>query len=193
MPATTASTTKAANFRALAEKVKGSGADCFVFAGITQNKAIQVFKDVFAANPDLKMFGPHGLAESAFTEKLGSRLEKNVFITNPTLDAKFYPPAAQEFIDEFKAKHGKTPEPYAIYGYEAAQVVLEAIEAAGDDAGGSPEGRRAVVDAFFATKGRSGLLGTYDIDENGDTTLTDYGSYRVNGGKLVFDKVVKGA
>jgi branched-chain amino acid transport system substrate-binding protein len=185
--------TKAANFRALAEKVDDSGADCFVFAGITQNKAIQVFKDVFAANPNLKMFGPDGLAESAFTEKLGARLEKNVFITNPTLDAKFYPPSAQEFIDEFKAKHGKTPELYAIYGYEAAQVVLEAIEAAGDKAAGSPEGRKAVVDAFFATKGRSGLLGTYDIDENGDTTLTDYGSYRVKDGKLVFDQVVKGA
>ncbi len=37
------------------------------------------------------------------------------------------------------------------------------------------------------------MLGTYDIDENGDTTLTDYGSYRVKGGQLVFDQVLKGS
>src|SRR4051794_30745632 len=43
--------TKAANFRALAGKIKGAGADCFFFGGITQNKGVQVFKDVAAANP----------------------------------------------------------------------------------------------------------------------------------------------
>ncbi len=184
--------TKAANFRALASKVGGANADCFFFGGITQNKGVQVFKDVAAAAKDIKMFGPDGVAESAFTEKLGG-IEKNVFITNPTLDPKFYPPAAQKFFEEFESKYGKKPEPYAIYGFEAMSVALEAIEAAGDAAAATPEGRKAVVDAFFATKGRSGLLGTYDIDENGDTTLTDYGSYRVKDGKLVFDQVVKGA
>ena len=185
--------TKAVNFRGLAGKIKASGADCFVFAGITQNKGVQVFKDVQAVNPDLKMFGPDGLAESAFTEKLGPTVEKNAYITNPTLDAKFYPPAAQEFISEFNARYGKNPEPYAIYGYEATQVLLDAITRAGDKADGSAEGRKAVVDALFQTKGRQGVLGTYDIDENGDTTLSDYGSYRVKDGKLVFDKVIKGS
>jgi branched-chain amino acid transport system substrate-binding protein len=35
------------------------------------------------------------------------------------------------------------------------------------------------------------VLGTYDIDENGDTTLSDYGGNRIQGGKLTFDKVIK--
>jgi branched-chain amino acid transport system substrate-binding protein len=35
------------------------------------------------------------------------------------------------------------------------------------------------------------VLGTYDIDENGDTTLTDYGVYRVEDGELVFDETIK--
>ena len=34
------------------------------------------------------------------------------------------------------------------------------------------------------TKGRDSVLGTYDIDENGDTTLTDYGLYTIKNGKL---------
>jgi branched-chain amino acid transport system substrate-binding protein len=35
------------------------------------------------------------------------------------------------------------------------------------------------------------VLGTYSIDENGDTTLTDYGIYTVTDGNLQFDKTVK--
>jgi branched-chain amino acid transport system substrate-binding protein len=47
------------------------------------------------------------------------------------------------------------------------------------------------VDELFKIKGRESVLGTYDIDENGDTTLSDYGGNRIEGGKLVFDKVIK--
>ncbi len=38
----------AANFRGVASKIKGAGADCFIFAGVTANGAIQVYKDVSA-------------------------------------------------------------------------------------------------------------------------------------------------
>ena len=179
--------TKAANFRALASKIQSAGADGFFFGGITQNKGVQVFKDVNAANPDIKMFGPDGVAESAFSEKLGSKVEKNVYITNPTLDPKEYPPAAQDFFKEFKSKYGKDPEPYAIYGYEAMSITLEAIKNAGDKG----NDRQAVVDELFKIKGRESVLGTYDIDENGDTTLSDYGGNKIEGGKLVFNKVIK--
>jgi len=37
------------------------------------------------------------------------------------------------------------------------------------------------------------VLGTYSIDDNGDTTLTDLALETVQNGKLKFDKVVKGA
>jgi branched-chain amino acid transport system substrate-binding protein len=179
--------TKAANFRSLATKIKGSGADCMFFGGITQNKGVQVFKDVNAANPTMKLFGPDGVAESAFSTKLGSSVEKNTYITNPTLDPKLYPPAAQDFFTKFKQKFGNDPQPYAIYGYEAMKVALLAIQNAGDKG----NDRQAVIDAFFKIKDRDSVLGKYSIDENGDTTLSDYGADRVESGKLVFDKVIK--
>jgi branched-chain amino acid transport system substrate-binding protein len=179
--------TKAANFRAPAGKIASSGSNCFFFGGILQNKGVQIFKDVSAANPDIKLFGPDGVADSTFTTKLGSDIEKRTWITNPTLDPKLYPASAQQFFQKFKAKYGKDPEPYAIYGYEAMSVVLNAIKAAGDKG----NDRKAVVDAFFQTKGRDSVLGKYDIDENGDTTLSDYGGNRVTDGKLVFDTVIK--
>jgi len=179
--------TKAANFRSLATKIKSSGADCMFFGGITQNKGVQVFKDVNAANPTMKLFGPDGVAESAFSTKLGSSVEKQTYITNPTLDPKLYPPAAQDFFAKFKQKFGNDPQPYAIYGYEAMKVALLAIQNAGDKG----NDKQAVIDAFFKIKDRDSVLGKYSIDKNGDTTLSDYGADRVQGGKLVFDKVIK--
>ena len=179
--------TKAANFRTLATKIKSSGADCMFFGGITQNKGVQVFTDVHAANPTAKLFGPDGVAESPFTSKLSPAVQKQTYITNPTLDPKLYPPAAQDFFKKFKQKYGNTPQPYAIYGYEAMKVALLAIQNAGDKG----NDRQAVIDAFFKIKDRDSVLGKYSIDKNGDTTLADYGADRVKGGKLVFDKVLK--
>jgi branched-chain amino acid transport system substrate-binding protein len=48
-----------------------------------------------------------------------------------------------------------------------------------------------VKKALFETKDRASVLGTYSIDENGDTTLTDYGAYSIKDGKLVFDQTIK--
>ncbi|HEY6761362.1 MAG TPA: branched-chain amino acid ABC transporter substrate-binding protein [Baekduia sp.] len=178
---------KAANYRALAGTIKSSGADCIFFGGITQNNAVQLWKDLNATMPSAKLFGPDGVAESAFSTKIGSKAEKQTFITNPTLDPKLYPAAGQEFFKDYKAKYGADPEPYAIYGYEAMSVALQAIQNAGDKG----NDKQSVIDAFYKIKDRQSVLGTYSIDKNGDTTLTDYGGNRIEGGKLTFDKVIK--
>jgi branched-chain amino acid transport system substrate-binding protein len=178
---------KAANYRSVANAIKATGADCVFFGGITQNNAVQLWKDLNAAMPTAKLFGPDGVAESAFSEKIGSKAEKQTYITNPTLDPKLYPASGQEFFKNYKAKYGADPEPYAIYGYEAMSVALQAIK----DAGAKGNDRQAVIDAFYKIKNRESVLGTYSIDENGDTTLSDYGGNRIEGGKLTFDKVIK--
>jgi branched-chain amino acid transport system substrate-binding protein len=65
------------------------------------------------------------------------------------------------------------------------RLALDAIERSGD---GSKEN---ITKALFDTKDRDSVLGTYSIDENGDTTLTDYGVYSVDGGTLKFDETIK--
>jgi branched-chain amino acid transport system substrate-binding protein len=177
---------KAANYRSLAQKIKSSGANGMFFGGITANNAVQLWSDVYAANPTLKMFGPDGVAQSDFTEKLGPS-QSNTFVTNPTLPPQLYPPAAQQFFTTFKSTYGDDPEPYAIYGYEAMNAALQAIKNAGDKG----NCRADVIKGFFDIKNKPSVLGTYSIDPDGDTTITDYGGNRVQGGKLTFDKVIK--
>jgi branched-chain amino acid transport system substrate-binding protein len=177
---------KAANYRSLGAKIKASGADGMFFGGITANNAVQLWKDVYAATPNLKMFGPDGVAQSDFTAKLGPS-QTNTFVTNPTLPPQLYPPSAQKFFATFKSKYGDNPEPYAIYGYEAMKAAMQALKNAGDKA----NCREDVIKGFYAIKDRPSVLGTYSIDADGDTTITDYGGNRVENGKLVFDKVIK--
>lgn len=181
---------KAPNYRSLASKAKGENVDCFVFSGVTANNAVQLYKDFAAAIPGLKMYGPDGVAESSFVDPaeggLPASVSKNVKVTVATLAPENYPPQGQEFFGDFEETYGeKNPDPYAIYGYEAMSLALDAIARSGD---GSKEN---IIKALFDTKDRESVLGTYSIDENGDTTLTDYGLYTVEGGELKFDKTIK--
>ena len=179
---------KAPNYRAVAAKIKAAGADAVFFGGITQNNAGQLFKDLGAAMPDAKLFGPDGVAETEFTKQLPEDVQARTYITVATIDPKDYPPKGQKFFKDFEAAYGKAkPEPYAIYGYEAMDVVLDAIQRAGDKG----NDRQAVIDAFFATKGKEGVVGTYDIDKDGDTTANQFGRYLVKGGEVEFLETVE--
>jgi branched-chain amino acid transport system substrate-binding protein len=178
---------KAANYRSLGAKMKSAGADAFFFGGITANNAVQLWGDVYAANPTIKGFGPDGVAQASFTSKIPESTQKTTLITNPTLPPELYPPSAKKFFSDFKAKYGNDPEPYAIYGYEAMNAALQAIKNAGDKG----NCREDVIKGFYAIKDKSSVLGTYSIDADGDTTITDYGGNKVENGKLVFDKVIK--
>ena len=178
------------NYKSAASNVKG---DCFIWGGVTGENGVQVYKDVAAANPTAKLYGPDGVAEQAFTDPkkggvpadVGARLK----ITVATLGVKDLP-SASGVLDSFKQKYGvSTVDPYAIYGYETMALALDTLKRAGDKAGD----RAAVVKELFNTKGRQGVIGTYDIDKNGDTTLTDYGLYTVKGGLPTYEKKIVAA
>jgi branched-chain amino acid transport system substrate-binding protein len=182
----------AANYRSLASKAKAAGADCFVYSGITANNGVQLFKDFAAALPTAKLYGPDGVAESGFYDTkeggIPADVAKRVKVTVATLPADQYPAEGQKFFDEFTKKYAiKAPDPYAIYGYEAMNLLLDAIKRSGS-------GEKAdIVKALFSTKDRPSVLGTYSIDQNGDTTLTDYGAYGIENDGLKFDQTIKAA
>jgi branched-chain amino acid transport system substrate-binding protein len=183
---------KAPNFRSQASTIKGTGANCFVFSGITANGAVQLYKDVSAAVPDAKLYGPDGVAESGFADPkeggIPADVANKVKLTVATLSPDEYPADGQKFFDDFEAKYGEAnPDPYAIYGYEAMKLVLDTCQQLQAEC----TDRQKMIDALFATKGRQSVLGTYDIDENGDTTLTDYGVYTIKDGELIFGETVK--
>jgi branched-chain amino acid transport system substrate-binding protein len=184
---------KAPNYRSLAQKMKSAGADCFAYAGITANNAVQLFKDIAAANPDAKvLMGSDAVAEPAFTDPkeggLPPDVAKRVTLTAVGLAPQDYPPEGQKFFKDFKATYGPgDPGQYAIFGYEAMSLVLDAIKRAG------PNGtdRAAVLDQIMHTKDRKSVIGTYSITDTGDTTLKNYGVYAIENGSLKYVEAVE--
>ena len=184
---------KAANYRSLAQSVAATGANCVFISAIVDNNAVQLTKDIAAAMPNAKIFGPDGVeVDTYFDPTKGGipvALDPRVFMTVATLPPAEYPPAGQAFFKSYQAKYG-TPQAYAIYGYEAMALMLDAIKRATNN-GTKSASRAAVIAAILATKDRPSVLGTYSIDQNGDTTLTDYGAYGIKNGKDFFLKTIK--
>ncbi len=108
--------------------------------------------------------------------------EAGVLVTSAAQDPSQLPPAGQRFVRAFTGRYGREPGRYAAYGYEGMAVVLDSIRRAGDQG----DDRDAVVDAFFETQGRDSVLGTYSIDEVGDTTLGRLAGYRLANGRPRF-------
>jgi branched-chain amino acid transport system substrate-binding protein len=181
----------APNFRSYAQTIKGQGADCFFFGGVTANGGVQIVKDVHAAIPNAKIFGPDGVCTSGWTNaKQGgvpAAIDPLIQCTVATLDLQAYP-GGKDFLAAYKAKYGvSSPDPYAIYGYEDMKLVLDTIKSLGAKGNSKSD----VLKALFAIKNRNSVLGTYGFDANGDTTLKSYGLYKVGSdGNVEFDKTL---
>ncbi len=185
---------KATDYRALAAGVAQSRTDCVLIAALPENHAALVTRQVAAALPNALIFGTAGLAESTFANPaLGGiplSLDPRVLITDPTLDPAAYPPAGRRFYARYKRRYG-TPQPDAIFGYEAMSLMLDAIARATDQ--GRVEATRSkVVAAIFGTRNRHSALGTYSISGHGDTSINRYGVWRVDNGQLRFLKTMRG-
>jgi len=179
---------KAPNYRSLAAKIKGTGADAMFFGGIVDNNAVQLYKDVGAALPNATLWGPDGVATTTFVKPLPAAEAKRTFITVATINPKDYGQKGQKFFSDFKAAYGgKTPEPYAIYGFEAMDLTLDAMDRAGDGC----NDRKKVIDEVFSTKNKQGVTGTYDVDKDGDVTLHQFGRHIIVKGELSPIKTVE--
>jgi branched-chain amino acid transport system substrate-binding protein len=170
----------APNFRSFASTIQGQGADCFFFAGIVSNGAVQIAKDVHSAIPTAKVFGGDGVCTSSFTSASNGGIPASLYplteCTVATQNLTAYP-GGQTFLAAYQAKYGvSAPDPYAIYGYEVMQLALDTIKSLGAQG----NNKTAVLSALFAIKARQSVLGTYGFDANGDTTLKSYGLYKVS-------------
>jgi branched-chain amino acid transport system substrate-binding protein len=181
----------APNFRSYASTIQGQGADCFFFAGIVSNGAVQITKDVHSAIPTAKVFGGDGVCTDSYTSAAKGGVPASLYplieCTVATQDLAAYP-GGKTFLAAYKAKYGTSnPDPYAIYGYEVMKLGLDTIKSLGAQG----NSKSAVLKALFATTARQSVLGVYGFDKNGDTTLKSYGLYKVgSNGEPVFYKTL---
>ena len=183
--------TKAADYKALMTKIStsnGGKAPDAIFVGmVVDSNASQLLKDkvaIMGDNTKVKYVGPDGIQTQAFIDGAGADVANGVYASVAGLPFEKLPASGQQFKKDYDAKYGgDLNEPYAVYGYEAMNVTIAAIEAV-CAAGGNPTDRKAIRDAVFNIKNFSGVLGSWSFDANGDTSLTDMTYYQVASGKF---------
>lgn len=180
----------APNYRAYAQTLKGQGVNC-VYTAFNPPGEVELVKDIHAALPTAKIYGGDGVCTNSVTNPAMHGFPASIAsffqCTVATQDLPAYP-GGRTFLAAYKAKYGgSSPDPYAIYGYEAMKLGLDTI--AGLGAQGSS--KAAVLAALFATKDRHSVLGTYGFTATGDTTLKTYGLYKVGpDGNPLFERSV---
>jgi branched-chain amino acid transport system substrate-binding protein len=178
------------DYKALAEKVAQADPDLVYFGGITQQNAGQLWRDIKDALPDVEMMGPDGIAESAFLEAAGDAAE-GTYTTFGGLPADELTGKGGEFVSTYRDRFGDL-EPYTAYGYEAGNVMFDAIERAGArNPSDNTQLRAFVLDEVKKTADYEGVLGTWSFDANGDTTLTGMSGSQVQNGEFTFVTVIE--
>jgi branched-chain amino acid transport system substrate-binding protein len=181
----------AANYRPLMAQIAQLNPDAIYFAGITDNNAGQIAIDKVGAgmsNEDVMFMGSEGILEEAFIEAAGEAAEGS-YLTFSGLPASELPGTGQEFVERYQERFPDSEvDALTAYGYEAANVLLDAIENAYNTDGEVT--REGVLRELFATQNYDGVLGTWSFDENGDTTLTDLSGERVQDGQFEFSRTI---
>jgi len=176
---------KASNYKSLATKIKQLNPDLVFFGGLTQSNGGQLAKDLRNSGFGGKLMVPDGCFDSAFIDAAGKDvLEGNTYATFGGVPPKELNGKGKDFYINYKKKYNSEPESYAVYGYEAGKVALDAIRRAGK------KDRAAILAAVQATKNFDGALGNWSFDANGDTSLTVMSGNVVKGGTFTFVKLL---
>ncbi len=157
---------KASSYEALYKKIQGTGADAVFIGGLIDENGAQLIKDKVAVlgpnNGAVKLLTPDGFYTQATIDGAGAA-SKDMYASVAGQPIEAFKGEAKQFADDFASQYlsGKTPDPYAIYAAQAAQVLLGAI-------GDSDASRTDVIAKMFASTVKDGLLGSFTFSPNGD-------------------------
>jgi len=94
-------------------------------------------------------------------EKVGEVAEGAIYTYYGTFDPKSQDQDIRKFVTAFEKEYGEPPEYYAPLGYDAVNILAQAIREGGTEPNG-------IKDALYQVKDFPGLTGATTIDENGD-------------------------
>ena len=186
----------ASTYKSLMKKIassnNGKPPDAIYAGMVFTNNVSQLMDDkvaILGDNTQVKFIGPDAIYSQGFVNTVGQNAE-GVYATVSGLPFDLYTTVGKQFAKDYSERYNMQSQPYGIYGYEAMNVVLAAIESICTN-GGDPTQREAVRAAVFATKNFNGALGTWSFDANGDISLTDTTIYQVKNGQFIFVSTYK--
>ena len=172
------------------------GAQAIFFGGTTGNGCGLVRRDMGAAGLNIPLLGGDGCQDTKFisdansgaktSEAEGSLATSAPDVTKLSSSANLFSQYASAYASMAAPYNDGTKEPYTAYGYDAMNILLQAIHSVlvannGQPPADSQTFRDDVVTALRATS-YDGALGHTSFDSNGDTTNTGFTLYKVTSG-----------
>ena len=127
------------------------------------------------------LLGGDGWDSPSLIEIGGEALEGSYFSNHYSVDDPS--PAIQKFVSDYRARYGQTPDALAGLGYDAAQILFDAIRRAGST---DPT---AIRDALAATSNFAGVTGVTTLDENRNAVKPAV-VLQIDGGKLAYVETI---
>jgi branched-chain amino acid transport system substrate-binding protein len=180
---------KAPDYQALMASVVDAGPEVVMVGATVDNNAAKLLQDLrsVASADDVVFIGPDGLINDAFVQGSGEAGE-GAYLTfaglTPDKLLEQGGPGA-DYVTRISEILGHSPDSYAVYAYETAVVVIQAIDRA------QSNDRAAVLDAMFTTKDFVSILGgQWSFTETGDTDSSIIGLAQIVDGAIAFQKTV---
>src|SRR5262250_1206308 len=159
-------------------KIRASGADLVYMGAVVETGAqtiIRQMKDLGMVAPKVTFMGPDGLFEQELLKAAtcDAAISVNMRITFASKPFEQMTGKGAEIYKLYKERYKIEPTSYALYSWEAGQVVIDAIKRA------NAKDREKIRAAIAATKDFDGLNGKWSFDANGDTTMDVMSGFKV--------------
>lgn len=138
-------------------------------------EAARALRQIRARGMEFPVVGTDRLASRRFIELAGEDAEG--IIATSWLAPERRDPAWQDFRKRFRARFDDEPEAFAAYGYDAAHMVMEAIEQGGLN-------RARIRDGLMGVRHYEGVAGTIRMNNTANSITPPY-LVRITGGRLV--------
>lgn len=155
-----------ASYRMLFERIRARRPDAVILAGLLEQNGARVISDKVAVlGPNdgaVKLLASDGFAGPTLEARAGVAAT-GMLVTTIGVPLDRFPASGRQFARRLvDADLSSRPvEPYALFGAQAARVLLDAITA-------SDGSRGDVTSRLFATRVENGLVGSFSFDRNGD-------------------------
>ncbi|OHE60518.1 MAG: hypothetical protein A2Z47_02200, partial [Thermodesulfovibrio sp. RBG_19FT_COMBO_42_12] len=161
------------DFKMVLTTVKSKKPELIFFGGIYPEAGLLV-KQANELGLNAKFMSGDGTIDPKFIEIAGTRSAEGTYLTFSP-DPKNVP-SAKGFIDRYQSGYGEIG-PYSIYAYDAANILLAALEEAK-----TTEGKTIIGKLHSMTF--SGALGKIGFDSKGDITAAPYVVWITKGGRF---------
>jgi branched-chain amino acid transport system substrate-binding protein len=174
---------KATSYEALAVKIKASGANGVFLGGLICENGGKLIKDIKAGAPKVQIMLPDGFTPASSTVQQAGAAVNGATLSVAGLPNSALKGAGKAFVDDFSKVIGKSPDPYAVYAAQAAEVIVAAIS--------KSNGTRAdITKQILAVHLNNSILGNVAFNANGDVSSNPVTIYKITGGKAQTYKVI---